>query len=173
MARYLLGEEIFSIYAVGGCLIDPAIGSAGDIDTAMITLKSRSGRFMQMNNCRRAAFGYDQRLEAVCSTEVLSVGNSLQNTLTIADSAGFHTARRRITSSSALPRLTDWRWMPSSRYCATDSPRWPEYATASKRNAWPKRLRSHCNAGSRSSSVRIGYRTELREPFMGTWGTWG
>ena len=92
MARYLLGEEISSIYAVGDCLIDPAIGSAGDIDTAMITLKSRSGRFVQMSNFRRAAFGYDQCLEAVCSKEVLSVGNGLQNTLTIADSSGFHTA---------------------------------------------------------------------------------
>ncbi|ANG62735.1 inositol 2-dehydrogenase [Marinobacterium aestuarii] len=89
MARYLLGEEISRVYAVGGCLIDPAIGAAGDIDTAMITLTSRSGRFVQMNNCRRAAFGYDQRLEAVCSKEVLSLGNSLQNNLTIGDARGF------------------------------------------------------------------------------------
>lgn len=92
MARYLLGEEIVSVYAVGGCLIDPAIGAAGDIDTAMITLESRSGRFVQMNNCRRAAFGYDQRLEAVCSKEVLTIGNSPQNTVTIADARGFTAA---------------------------------------------------------------------------------
>lgn len=92
MARYLLGEEVATVYAVGGCLIDPAIGAAGDIDTAMITLTSRSGRFVQMNNCRRAAFGYDQRLEAVCSNEVLTVGNSLQSTITIADARGFTSA---------------------------------------------------------------------------------
>jgi myo-inositol 2-dehydrogenase/D-chiro-inositol 1-dehydrogenase len=60
MARYLLGEDISRVYAVGGCLIDPAIGAAGDIDTAMITLTSASGRFVQMNNCRRAAFGSPQ-----------------------------------------------------------------------------------------------------------------
>jgi myo-inositol 2-dehydrogenase/D-chiro-inositol 1-dehydrogenase len=92
MARYLLGEDISRVYAVGGCLIDPAIGAAGDIDTAMITLTSASGRFVQMNNCRRAAFGYDQRLEAVCSNEVLSLGNSLQSNLTIADARGFTTS---------------------------------------------------------------------------------
>jgi myo-inositol 2-dehydrogenase/D-chiro-inositol 1-dehydrogenase len=43
MARYLLDEEIATVYAVGGCLIDPQIGEAGDIDTAMITLTSASG----------------------------------------------------------------------------------------------------------------------------------
>lgn len=65
MARYLLDEEIANVYAVGACLIDPDIGAAGDIDTAMITLTSTSGRFVQMVNCRGAPFGYDQRLEAL------------------------------------------------------------------------------------------------------------
>ncbi|HZX27960.1 MAG TPA: inositol 2-dehydrogenase [Telluria sp.] len=89
MARYLLGEEIKTVYAVGGCLIDPAIGAAGDIDTAMITLVSASGRFVQMNNCRRAPFGYDQRLEALCEKEVLYVENRLRDSVTIASAAGF------------------------------------------------------------------------------------
>lgn len=89
MARYLLGEEIMIVYAVGGCLIDPAIGAAGDIDTAMITLVSASGRFVQMNNCRRAPFGYDQRLEALCEKEVLYVENRLRDSVTIASAAGF------------------------------------------------------------------------------------
>lgn len=92
MARYLLGEEIKTVYAVGGCLIDPAIGEAGDIDTAMITLVSQSGRFVQMNNCRRAPFGYDQRLEALCEKEALYVENRLRDSVTIASSAGFTVA---------------------------------------------------------------------------------
>jgi myo-inositol 2-dehydrogenase/D-chiro-inositol 1-dehydrogenase len=89
MARYLLGEEIQTVYAVGGCLIDPEIGKAGDIDTAMITLTSKSGRFVQMNNSRRAPFGYDQRLEALCQKEVLYVENRLKNAVMIASSEGF------------------------------------------------------------------------------------
>lgn len=92
MARYLLGEEISTVYAVGGCLIDPEIGKAGDIDTAMITLTSESGRFVQMNNCRRAPFGYDQRLEALCEKEVLYVENRLRNSVMIANAAGFSVA---------------------------------------------------------------------------------
>ena len=89
MARYLLGEEIATVYAVGACLIDPEIGAAGDIDTAMITLTSVSGRFVQMVNCRRAPFGYDQRLEALCAKEVLYVENRPQRGVTVADAGGF------------------------------------------------------------------------------------
>ena len=92
MACFLLGEEIRTVYAVGGCLIDPAIGAAGDIDTAMITLTSASGRFVQMVNCRRAPFGYDQRLEALCEREVLYVANRPQCDLVVASAAGFMTA---------------------------------------------------------------------------------
>lgn len=92
MARYLLGEEIKTVYAVGGCLIDPAIGKAGDIDTALITLVSASGRFVQMNNCRRAPFGYDQRLEALCEKEALYVENRPRDVVTIASASGFTTA---------------------------------------------------------------------------------
>lgn len=92
MARYLLGEEIATVYAVGGCLIDPEIGAAGDIDTAMITLTSRSGRFVQMNNCRRSPFGYDQRLEALCAREVLYVENRPRDSVMIASASGFLSA---------------------------------------------------------------------------------
>ena len=92
MARYLLGEEIRTVYAVGGCLIDPEIGKAGDIDTAMITLTSKSGRFVQMNNCRRAPFGYDQRLEALCAKEVLYVENRPKDSVMIGSAHGFTSA---------------------------------------------------------------------------------
>ena len=88
MARYLLGEEIRTVYAVGACLIDPVIGAAGDVDTAMVTLTSVSGRFVQMVNCRRAPFGYDQRLEALCEREVLYVANRPRSDLVVATAAG-------------------------------------------------------------------------------------
>lgn len=92
MARYLLGEEIAKVYAVGACLIDSEIGAAGDIDTAMITLTSRSGCFVQMVNCRRAPFGYDQRLEALCAKEALYIANRPRDDVVIADANGFVSA---------------------------------------------------------------------------------
>ncbi|WP_025885020.1 inositol 2-dehydrogenase [Asaia prunellae] len=93
MTRYLLGEEIVSVSATGACLIDPAIGEAGDIDTAMITLRSESGRLVQMINARHAAFGYDQRLEAVCEKRVFYVANQPATNFISADIQGFTSSR--------------------------------------------------------------------------------
>jgi len=63
MARWLLGEEPVEVFAAASCLVDQAIGALGDVDTAMITLKTASGRLCHINNTRRATYGYDQRLE--------------------------------------------------------------------------------------------------------------
>jgi len=63
MARWLLGEEPVEVSAMASCLVDPAIGKAGDFDTLMVILTTGSGRQCHINNCRDCAYGYDQRLE--------------------------------------------------------------------------------------------------------------
>ena len=63
MARFLLGEEPVEVHAVGSSLVDPAIGQAGDVDTAAVMLKTASGKIAQISNSRRATYGYDQRIE--------------------------------------------------------------------------------------------------------------
>lgn len=92
MARFLLDEDVATVYAVGACLISPEIGEAGDIDTLMITLTTRSGRMAQVTNCRRGPMGYDQRLEALCANEVLFVENRPQTTVRIARPDGVTSA---------------------------------------------------------------------------------
>ena len=63
MARWLLGEEPVEVFAMGECLVDKKIGAAGDIDSAMVLLRTASDRMCHINNSRRAAYGYDQRIE--------------------------------------------------------------------------------------------------------------
>ncbi|MDA8050516.1 MAG: inositol 2-dehydrogenase [Rhodospirillales bacterium] len=63
MARWLLGEEPREVFAAAGALVDPGIGAAGDFDTVMVVMRTASGRQCHINNCRQAAYGYDQRLE--------------------------------------------------------------------------------------------------------------
>jgi myo-inositol 2-dehydrogenase/D-chiro-inositol 1-dehydrogenase len=75
MARWLLGEEPVEIFATGSCLVDPAIGEAGDIDTAVVTLKTNSGALCQIGNSRRAAYGYDQRIEVLGEKGMLRAKN--------------------------------------------------------------------------------------------------
>ncbi|HTU53525.1 MAG TPA: inositol 2-dehydrogenase [Acetobacteraceae bacterium] len=63
MARWLLGEEPSAVFACASTLVDPAIGAAGDFDSVMIVMRTPSGRQCHINNCREAAYGYDQRIE--------------------------------------------------------------------------------------------------------------
>jgi myo-inositol 2-dehydrogenase / D-chiro-inositol 1-dehydrogenase len=85
MARWMLGEEPTEIFATGAVLVDKAIGEAGDIDSAMIILKTASGRMAHINNSRRAAYGYDQRVEVHGSAGRLSAGNRVGTTVEQAD----------------------------------------------------------------------------------------
>lgn len=75
MCRYLLGEDVTEIYAVGTSLVDPEIGKVGDIDTAVITLTYQSGAYCTIDNSRKAVYGYDQRIEVFGSEGCIVVGN--------------------------------------------------------------------------------------------------
>ncbi len=92
MARFLLGEEPDQIQAVGAALVDPAIGAAGDVDTAAATLTTASGKICQITNSRRATYGYDQRIEVHGSKGMLRAENMLENTVEVATEAGFQRA---------------------------------------------------------------------------------
>ena len=89
MARLLLGEEPAEVHAVGSSIIDPAIGAAGDVDTAAVMLKTPSGRIAQISNSRRATYGYDQRIEVHGSLGLLSAGNHRPTTVEHADASGY------------------------------------------------------------------------------------
>ena len=64
MVRFMSGSEVEEVFAYGAVLVDPAIGEAGDIDTAVISMKLANGAIAVIDNCRRASYGYDQRVEA-------------------------------------------------------------------------------------------------------------
>jgi myo-inositol 2-dehydrogenase/D-chiro-inositol 1-dehydrogenase len=91
MARFLLGEEPVELHAAASCLVDPAIGAAGDVDTAVATLRTASGKLCQISNSRRATYGYDQRIEAHGADGLLRAGNVTATTIELASGAGFST----------------------------------------------------------------------------------
>jgi len=87
MARWLLGEEPVELFAYGSCLVDPAVGKIGDTDSAMVVMKTASGKLCHINNSRRASYGYDQRLEVHGSKGRLLAGNRTATTVELADGA--------------------------------------------------------------------------------------
>ena len=88
MARFLLGEEPVEVSATASCLVDPEIGAAGDVDSAMVTLRTGSGRLCQISNSRRATYGYDQRIEVLGSGGMLEAGNPRPTTVVASTTAG-------------------------------------------------------------------------------------
>lgn len=92
MARFLLGEDPVELTAAASCLVDPQIGAAGDFDTAVVTLKTASGKLCQISNSRRATYGYDQRIEVHGSKGMLRAANVPEHSVELATGAGFQTA---------------------------------------------------------------------------------
>ena len=88
IARWLLGEEPVEIYATASNLVDPAIGAEGDVDTAVVTLKTAGGAIAQISNSRRAVYGYDQRVEAFGSLGMLRAENRAATTVEYAGADG-------------------------------------------------------------------------------------
>ena len=93
MARFLLGEEIISVNAQASCQVDAAIGETGDVDTAVITMTSVSGKLAQISNSRRASFGYDQRIEVHGSEGMLVANNVNENTVVAYNQSGVCSAK--------------------------------------------------------------------------------
>ncbi|WP_147111138.1 inositol 2-dehydrogenase [Tateyamaria sp. syn59] len=89
MARFLLGEDPVEVFAHGSCLVDPEIGQAGDVDTAMVSLRTASGKLCQISNSRRATYGYDQRIEVHGEQGMLRADNVLTSTVEVSDASGF------------------------------------------------------------------------------------
>jgi len=90
MARFLIGSEVEDVYTAAGVMVDPAIGAAGDLDTALVLLKFANGVIGTIDNSRRAVYGYDQRVEVFGSEGAISIGNNYPNTATISNAKSVH-----------------------------------------------------------------------------------
>lgn len=104
MARFLIGAEVEEVYAAAGVMVDPAIGEAGDVDTAMITLKFNNGVIGVIDNSRQAVYGYDQRVEVFGSKGAASTGNWYPNAVTISDAQH---VRRDLPLNFFMDRYTE------------------------------------------------------------------
>jgi myo-inositol 2-dehydrogenase / D-chiro-inositol 1-dehydrogenase len=89
MARFMLGEEIETVYAAASVLTDPAIGDLGDFDSVSVVLTTKSGRHCAISNSRRATYGYDQRLEVHGSKGMVAVENQRPVSLELANASGY------------------------------------------------------------------------------------
>ena len=88
MVRFLAGCDAEEIYVQSAVLVDPAIGEAGDVDTAVITLKMENGAIAVIDNSRRAAYGYDQRSEVFGSAGMAATSNDTLSSMVLSNADG-------------------------------------------------------------------------------------
>ena len=104
MARFLIGDEVEEIYTAAGVMVDPAIGEAGDLDTALLVLRFRNGVIGTIDNCRQAAYGYDQRAEILGSAGSIATENCYPNQATISTGQN---VRRDLPLNFFMERYTE------------------------------------------------------------------
>ncbi len=105
MARFVTGSEVLSVYAQAAVRVDPAIGEAGDVDTAVVVLTHENGCITTIDNSRQAVYGYDQRVEAFGS-----------GGLAASDNPPTHTGMRRSAAGTITPTIPYFfldRYIPS------------------------------------------------------------
>ncbi|GKX29271.1 inositol 2-dehydrogenase [Vallitalea longa] len=78
MARFQAGSEASEVFAVGASLVDKKIGEAGDVDTAVVTIKFQNGAIAVIDNSRKAVYGYDQRVEVFGSKGSIEAKNDTE-----------------------------------------------------------------------------------------------
>ena len=90
MARFLVGSEVTEVFTRAAVRIDPRIGEAGDVDTAVVMLTFENGVIGTIDNSRRAVYGYDQRVEVLGSEGGISTANVYPNEVTFSSAASIH-----------------------------------------------------------------------------------
>jgi len=134
LARYLIGDEVEEVSALGAVLVDPAIGSeAGDVDTAVVTLRYRGGALGVIDNCRHASYGYDQRVEVFGSEGAVLVGNDETDRATVVTADGatganpktWFEARYADAYAAELQAFVDAVLAGSPAEVGGDDGRWP------------------------------------------------
>lgn len=104
MARFLTGDEVESVYTAAAVRVDPEIGKAGDLDTAVTVLKFAGGAIAVIDNSRKAVYGYDQRVEILGSAGAIATENLFPNQAVISTATEI---RRDLPLNFFMERYTE------------------------------------------------------------------
>lgn len=62
LLRFLTGNEVTTVAALGAALALAEIAEFDDVDTSIVMLRMRGGALAQLDNTRRTGHGYDERI---------------------------------------------------------------------------------------------------------------
>jgi len=146
MACWIFGSAPQTVTAIGSSIVDPAIGAAGDVDTAVITLHFADGRIAVIKNSRRAVYGYDQRVELLGASGLLSAGNVLENTVS------------KITTAGAISAKPEYFFL--ERYMKAYEAEWRAFVDAIEAGThYPVTLQDGVNALTVAEAATLSWKT--------------
>jgi myo-inositol 2-dehydrogenase/D-chiro-inositol 1-dehydrogenase len=105
MARFVTGSEVIEVYAQGAVRVEPSFAEAGDVDTAVVTLRHANGCLTAIDNSRQAVYGFDQRVEVFGSKGMAASENPFAYTSVVRTAEG--------TRNPTLPHFFRERYIPS------------------------------------------------------------
>ena len=88
--RWMMGEEVTELFAMGSAIVAPVFQELGDIDTSVISLRFSNDSLGVIDNSRRSGFGYDVRTEVFGSEGALMIGYSRDTPMLRLDANGIH-----------------------------------------------------------------------------------
>jgi myo-inositol 2-dehydrogenase/D-chiro-inositol 1-dehydrogenase len=88
--RWMMGQEVRELFAMGSALVSPLFQELGDVDTSVISLRFSDDSLGVIDNSRRSGFGYDVRTEVFGSEGALMIGYSRDTPMLRLDANGIH-----------------------------------------------------------------------------------
>jgi myo-inositol 2-dehydrogenase / D-chiro-inositol 1-dehydrogenase len=88
MLRWLAGSEVTEVHALGAALIRESHAARGITDTAVLSLRFANGALGVIDNCWKAAYGYDVRTEVLAEGGALEIGHARDTGLLRMDRRG-------------------------------------------------------------------------------------
>ena len=91
LARWYLGSEVKSVYAIGGSFVHPGFAAVNDADNTVALAQFTDGKMAVISASRTAFHGHDTHTEITGSKGILKIGmKPSRNRVEIFDSQGAH-----------------------------------------------------------------------------------
>jgi len=104
MSRFLVGDEVEEVYALGACNIKPEFADYDDVDTSLVTLRFKNGCIGTIDNSRQAVYGYDQRCEVFGEKGSIHINNNYANSAVLSTNQNI---KRDLPLHFFMDRYTD------------------------------------------------------------------
>ena len=83
LARWLIGDEVSDVYALGKVLVYPKLAEFGDVDNAVVSMTFENGALSNIDFSRNARYGYDIRAEVLGDEGALFIGGLQDTSLSV------------------------------------------------------------------------------------------